>query len=63
MLSKTLDRGVIELVGPYGFSSGLNNSSKSISSLDTGSLTSYALYFMMSLLVSNTSSILFYTSI
>jgi NADH-ubiquinone oxidoreductase chain 5 len=50
-LSKVLDRGIIELVGPYGFSTGLTSSSRDIAKLDTGSLTSYALYFMLGLIL------------
>ena len=51
LISKVLDRGVIELIGPYGLTTGLQTSSKDIANLDTGNLTSYALYFMMSLLL------------
>lgn len=48
-ISKSLDRGVIELVGPYGLSSSLSAGSKDIAKLDTGNLTSYALYLMLGL--------------
>jgi NADH-ubiquinone oxidoreductase chain 5 len=48
-ISKVLDRGVIELVGPYGLSSSLTTGSKDIAKLDTGNLTSYALYLMLAL--------------
>lgn len=48
-ISKVLDRGVIELVGPHGLSSSLTTGSKDISKLDTGNLTSYALYLMLGL--------------
>lgn len=47
-LSKTLDRGLIEMVGPYGLSVSLSKGSEDISTLDTGSLTNYALYIMIS---------------
>ena len=45
--SKVLDRGAIELMGPFGISTALSKSSKEISLLDTGNLTSYALYLML----------------
>ena len=48
-ISKVLDRGVIELVGPFGLSSSLTTGSKDIAKLDTGNLTSYALYLMLGL--------------
>lgn len=48
-ISKALDRGVIELVGPYGLSNSLYSSSNDIAKLDTGNLTSYALYFSINL--------------
>lgn len=50
-ISKIFDRGLIELVGPYGFSTSLSCGSHTIAKLDTGSLTSYALYFMISFLL------------
>lgn len=48
-ISKVLDRGAVELVGPHGISLGLSVSSKDIAKLDTGNLTSYALYLMLAL--------------
>ncbi|RYE15262.1 MAG: hypothetical protein EOP34_03920, partial [Rickettsiales bacterium] len=48
-ISKVLDRGVIELVGPYGLSSSLTAGSYDMAKLDTGNLTSYALYFLIAL--------------
>lgn len=50
-LSKVLDRGAIELIGPHGMSIGLTTSSKDISKLDTGNLTTYALYLILSLVI------------
>lgn len=50
IVSKLLDRGVIELVGPYGLATGLSKSSKDISKLDNGNLTSYALYILLGLI-------------
>lgn len=35
---------MIELVGPHGLATGLSSGSKDIAKLDTGNLTSYALY-------------------
>ena len=47
--TKVLDKGSIELVGPYGLEKGLIALSKNISKLDTGVITSYALYILVSL--------------
>ena len=49
-ISKILDRGIIELIGPFGLSYTLNNSAQNISKLDDGIITSYALYIVISLL-------------
>ena len=49
IISKVLDRGIIELVGPYGLATGLTSGSKDIAKLDTGNLTSYALYLAIAL--------------
>ena len=48
--TKVLDKGSIELVGPYGLEKGLVYLSKSISSLDTGVITNYALYILIGLI-------------
>jgi len=50
VISKVIDRGVIELVGPYGFSNGLTNAGRSVASYDTGVITSYALYIILGLI-------------
>lgn len=50
IISKVLDRGVIELVGPYGLSNVLSNTGTNISKLDTGVITTYSLYITLSLL-------------
>jgi NADH-ubiquinone oxidoreductase chain 5 len=47
--TKLLDRGSLELIGPYGLEKGLLFLGKSISSLDTGVITSYALYILVGL--------------
>ena len=49
--TKVLDKGSIELLGPYGLEKGLLNLSKSLSSLDTGVITSYALYILIALII------------
>ena len=49
-ISKVLDRGVIELVGPYGLSNILSNTGTNISKLDTGVITTYSLYITLALL-------------
>jgi hypothetical protein len=50
-ISKEIDRGIIEFVGPYGLSNTFINTSKNLSKLDTGIITTYALYITISLLV------------
>ena len=50
IISKVLDRGVIELVGPYGLSNVLSNTGTNISKLDTGVITTYSLYITLALL-------------
>jgi NADH-ubiquinone oxidoreductase chain 5 len=49
-ISKVLDRGVIELLGPHGLSTIFNNTGNNISKLDTGVITTYSLYITLSLL-------------
>jgi NADH-ubiquinone oxidoreductase chain 5 len=49
-ISKILDRGVIELLGPYGISLTLSDAGMNISKLDTGIVTTYSLYMTLSLL-------------
>jgi NADH-ubiquinone oxidoreductase chain 5 len=48
--TKVLDKGSVELLGPYGLEKGLLSLSKNISSLDTGVVTSYALYILTGLI-------------
>jgi NADH-ubiquinone oxidoreductase chain 5 len=50
-ISKVLDRGVVELVGPYGLASALNHSASNISKLDTGVITTYSIYITLSTLI------------
>jgi NADH-ubiquinone oxidoreductase chain 5 len=47
--SKVIDKGSVELLGPYGLEKSLLNLSKSIGSLSTGVITSYALYILIGL--------------
>nr|AWB36243.1 NADH dehydrogenase subunit 5 [Lactarius sp. (in: basidiomycete fungi)] len=49
-ISKVLDRGIIEMVGPNGLSQTLTNTGKNISKLDTGVITTYSIYITLSLL-------------
>jgi NADH-ubiquinone oxidoreductase chain 5 len=49
-ISKILDRGIIEMVGPHGLSQTLTNTGKNISKLDTGVITTYSIYITLSLL-------------
>src|ERR1700693_6202092 len=48
--TKILDKGSVELLGPFGLEKGLLSLSKSISTLDTGVITSYALYILVGLI-------------
>lgn len=50
VVTKVLDRGVIELLGPLGLSSVLTNTGVNIGKLDTGIVTSYALYIVLGLI-------------
>lgn len=45
--TKVIDKGSIELIGPFGLEKGLITLSKNLSSLDTGIITSYALYILV----------------
>ena len=47
--TKVIDKGSIELVGPFGLEKGLVALSRSIANLDTGVITSYALYILVGL--------------
>jgi NADH-ubiquinone oxidoreductase chain 5 len=47
--TKVIDKGSIELVGPYGLEKGLLILSSNIANLDTGVITSYALYILVGL--------------
>ena len=49
--TKIIDKGSIEYLGPFGLEVGLINLSKSISKLDSGIITSYALYILSGLFV------------
>ena len=49
-ISKFLDRGVIEAVGPHGLSTVLKNSADNVAKLDTGVITTYALYITIAFL-------------
>lgn len=49
-ISKTLDKGLFELIGPYGLSNAAYHSGNNIAKLDTGVVTTYALYICLGLL-------------
>jgi NADH-ubiquinone oxidoreductase chain 5 len=49
-ISKEIDRGAIELLGPFGLSNYFNNTGKNLASLDTGIITTYSLYITLGLL-------------
>ena len=48
--TKVIDKGSVELLGPYGLEKGLIILSRNIVSLDTGVITSYALYILIGLI-------------
>jgi NADH-ubiquinone oxidoreductase chain 5 len=50
LASKVLDKGAVELLGPHGLSLGLYRAADGLSTLDTGVVTSYALYMTIGLL-------------
>ena len=52
-ISKILDRGRVELVGPYGLRNTLQRNSNSIAKIDTGNITNYALYIVLGRIVIN----------
>ena len=45
--TRILDKGAIELIGPYGLQKTVSYISKTLSSLDTGIVTTYALYILI----------------
>jgi NADH-ubiquinone oxidoreductase chain 5 len=49
-ISKVLDRGVIELVGPYGLSTALNKTALSISRSDNRVISTYSTYIIFNTL-------------
>nr|AUN27914.1 NADH dehydrogenase subunit 5 [Malassezia furfur]AUN27938.1 NADH dehydrogenase subunit 5 [Malassezia furfur]UBU96575.1 NADH dehydrogenase subunit 5 [Malassezia furfur]UBU96595.1 NADH dehydrogenase subunit 5 [Malassezia furfur] len=51
VVSKQLDRGLIEQIFGYGLTSGLSSTSKQIGKLDDYTLPSYAVYFALSLVI------------
>jgi NADH-ubiquinone oxidoreductase chain 5 len=50
IISKVLDRGVMELVGPYGLSSALNKTALSISQSDDRVISTYSTYIIFNTL-------------
>jgi NADH-ubiquinone oxidoreductase chain 5 len=49
-ISKEIDRGAIELLGPYGYSNYFYNAGKNLAKLDTGVITTYSLYITIALI-------------
>jgi NADH-ubiquinone oxidoreductase chain 5 len=49
-ISKLLDKGIIELIGPFGLTEGSYSASTSLTKLDTGIITTYALYISLGLI-------------
>ena len=50
IIIKNIDKGFVELLGPYGLEKNLIKLSNNITSLDTGIITSYALYILIGLI-------------
>jgi NADH-ubiquinone oxidoreductase chain 5 len=48
--TKIIDKGSVELLGPFGLEKGLITLSRNIASLDKGVITSYALYILIGLI-------------
>jgi NADH-ubiquinone oxidoreductase chain 5 len=48
--TKVIDKGSIEYIGPHGLEKGLLNISNNIAKLNTGIITSYALYILVGLI-------------
>jgi len=49
--TKVIDKGSVEYLGPYGLEKGLLNISNNIAKLNTGVITSYALYILIGLIL------------
>ena len=49
-ISKILDKGIIELIGPFGLTEGSYTASRNLIKLDTGVITTYALYITLGLI-------------
>jgi NADH-ubiquinone oxidoreductase chain 5 len=49
--TKILDKGSVELLGPFGLEKCLITLSRNIANLDTGVITSYALYILIGLII------------
>lgn len=49
--TKVLDKGSVELLGPYGLEKALLYISRTLATLDTGIVTSYALYILIGLIL------------
>ena len=58
--TKNIDKGSVEYLGPYGLEKGLLNLSNNIGNLNTGVVTSYALFILMGLIFYITSLYFFY---
>jgi len=50
IVSKEIDRGAIELLGPYALSNYFYNTGKNLAKLDTGVITTYSLYITIALI-------------
>ncbi len=60
---KVLDRGAIELLGPFGLEKSLINSSKNINKLSSGIVTNYALYILIGFILYVSTGFLFLDNI
>jgi len=51
LYQKQIDRGAIELLGPYGLAKTFTETGTNIAKLDTGIITTYSLYITIGLLL------------
>ncbi len=58
--TKVLDRGSIELIGPYGLEKVMTNLSKNLEALSTGNVTTYGLYILIGLIFNGSTYLLSY---
>lgn len=58
--TKVLDKGSIELIGPYGLEKSMVNLSKNLEGLSTGNVATYGLYILIGLIFNGSTYLLSY---